>query len=460
MQFVVRMAAHPEELTRFPDADKMLDTPLCKSALKAITTHKTDNLGLLASAMSRNGMPGMTPEQLKHDLFGYISNIQSPDDINPDALYAELSKLYSVRHGIPIIEKAMQSAMLRKKSPLQAMQDAESELLQYSGLQDTEIVSTDNWASLFMLDQKERAVRWDAGRFPQMPSFLPVIRQSMPVMEFGVYVLLGDTGVSKTDFMQQIAEELAMKGENVVFGSTEQRWSQMARRTVLRYTDGMTNEQLLTGHATDDALAALKRFEGKGKILFPRMKHPKLKPLIAIAERNNAHLILDLFHDLDLSDFRQPGYTYFDVLAGALDYEGDWAVNTGHVVWNSIQMKNESRMAVRTMGRAINGSDANGGSAYESKAAWLGAMNFPRLTKRWEVPNPNGLKVVLDRNSISMLGFVEGFKSRESKGGVRQPVWADRAHRRLIPYPLDMVDVINEYINSIYADIKESNKGR
>ena len=66
----------------------------------------------------------------------------------------------------------------------------------------------------------------------------------------------------------------------------------------------------------------------------------------------------------------------------------------------------------------------------------------------------------MDRNSISKLGYVEGFKSHESNGGVRQPVCADRAHRRLMPYPPEKAEIINEYINSIYADIKESNKGR
>lgn len=463
MQLVVRLARHPEELSSVCDAETLIDTPLCKATLAAIRKKRTDNLGILAEAMKSEGFPGMNAGLLKAELFDVVDRVIDVETVDPHLLYDELARLFMIRTGIPVADKWMAKVKSGKLSMLEAIRGMEGDMIAYADMGGVEYVSTNNWDAAFTRDQFERAERVKSGKALFFPEFLPVFHDKLGLMEYGVYVIIGDSGVSKTDVAQMIAEDIADHGEKVVFGSTEASAMQMARRTILRSTDGITNDELLRGSGYDQAkaIAALQRFKGTGEIIYPRMKRMRLKSLISIADRNDAHLIIDLFHDCNLSDYRQPGLTYFDVLAEALEDLHDWAIYRHKVVWITIQIKNESRMAVRTTGRMIMGVDANGGSAYESKTVGMFVLNTPRTVDRYNLPDPyGGPNVMVPRGVMSPLSVITTEKGREFAGGIKQVVWMDRAHRRIYGYKETQGDFMMEYINQMYKDIKERSTGK
>lgn len=395
-QILYLLTKHPEELAIY---SKQLDTvlgdaePFIRAYYAALKMVKVNNPAAIAEAMGKFGLKGVTQEQLDKELYEPMKQLRT-DELLPQDIIPMLIDLWSKRNSLPVAQEWIAKVESGKMAPLEAFSGMYEQAQQMFGRDDKlEVVTTDTWLDMFVKTQDARKAFLKSGRkLPTFSNAIPLLRDVFEWIEPGIISWIADTGAGKSSLCMAEAWNWAREGGyQVVYHSSEMNAQMVQRRYITMMEEATRYSELVFGKDTTSIRGSLMPFPSGGAVHIITSENASLKGILNYAKRvgkngQAAFVVLDLFGDVRLSDFREgKNETSTEILGNALHHAEKWCSDNNSILMATFQTTIEARREVRNTGRPINLADIAGGQHIESKTSIGLGVHFPTNRKNTDV---------------------------------------------------------------------------
>lgn len=434
-----------------PDALEVLgEDKMSISAYNAIKRLREDRAPVtelaVAAAMSRNGFPPATAENVKSDMVRLATEYGKAD---PVEIYSQLRSIYREESSARLFEQTAKDIRYKKLSLREAVERVGS--IPISNIDESAVIDTDEMEEKAPALFEKRRALVSKKNLPTWPVMFPSLRRNLEFIEEGtITTILGKSGAGKSTIGMQFAEHLArVCGRNVLYDSTELPQFIMICRYVNKLT-GIPLAQLRRGYWDEICSKAVGRYTSGGKVAFMEGGALSASTIISEARKRDADIIVDYFDMTDVSKSKFGGgfnANQTDAIGWALTEYKEYAQRSGKNVFVLTQVGKDKQNE-----ETLRLADAMNSIKFAHRSNYGLTLNFPEMQVDLsrKIPAPPGQKElegklgrITDRaGSWGSLGYIYVDKDNfTGQVGLRFPVFRDGTRSRIYEVGISRIDI-------------------